>query len=589
MVFWRLISLFMYLLMANGAVAAPDLLEPAVAFRLSTAVTQDRVIEVRFDVEPGYYLYRERFKVASKTPEVKLGAMEIPPGKKKTDQFLGEVETHRGAVVIRVPFEAPATVATADIVVSSQGCADAGVCYLPQDQPVKVALVASASAPAGNFTGIAGSADDTRFAQLFRGDLWLLVASFFGFGLLLSFTPCVFPMIPILSGIIAGGGHRMTRSRGLALSAAYVLGMALTYAVAGVAAGLSGVMLSAALQNPWVLGTFSALFVVLAGGMLGWYELQLPAVIQERFAAASNRLHGGHVAGVFGMGALSALIVGPCVAAPLAGALLYISQTRDAVLGASALFSMAIGMGVPLLLVGASAGALLPKSGPWMDTVKRLFGVILLGVAIYVASPVLSVPIQMYAWAALFVFTGVFLGAFDPLPRHAHASDRVAKALGVISIVAGLAYLVGGLSGNGDVTRPLAGLRVSGNGSEAPHVQFQRVANPLELKLALAAAGGRPVMLDFYADWCVSCKEMERDTFPDERVRSRLDQMLLLQADVTANSADHRALLQQFQLFGPPGIVFYDRSGALIQDLRVVGFQSPELFAGVLDRALGRP
>jgi thiol:disulfide interchange protein DsbD len=403
---------------------------------------------------------------------------------------------------------------------------------------------------------------------------------------LLAFTPCVLPMIPILSGIIAGRGEHVTRVHGFMLSLAYVLGMAITYAAAGVLAGLSGAMLSAALQNAWVLGTFAALFVLLSGAMFGFYELQLPTSVQSRLAGASNRIPGGRFGGVFAMGALSALIVGPCVAAPLAGALLYISQSRDVVLGGSALFAMALGMGVPLLVVGASAGALLPKAGAWMETVKRFFGVVLLGVAIYIVSPLMSITVEMLAWAALLAITGIFLRAADPLPPTARPFDRFAKGLGVLSLVTGIAFLIGALSGSRDLLQPLSGLRAPVGGTPAAETSFKRVSSPAELDSAVAAAAGRPVMLDFYADWCVSCKEMERYTFADARVQERLKEVVKLQADVTSNSADHQALLQRFRLFGPPGIIFFDRTGREIASNRVIGFQPAERFAAVLDQVL---
>jgi thiol:disulfide interchange protein DsbD len=425
-------------------------------------------------------------------------------------------------------------------------------------------------------------ADDARVASVFAGGFWLTVASFFGFGLLLAFTPCVLPMVPILSGVIVGGGQHVTRTRGFLLAAIYVLGMALTYAVAGVAAGLSGAMLAATLQNPWVLGAFAGLFVVFALAMFGLYDLQLPVALQSGLAAASNRLHGGHAAGVFVMGVLSALIVGPCVAAPLAGALLYISQSRDVVLGGCALFALALGMGAPLLLVGASAGALLPRAGPWMETVKRFFGVVLLGLAIYIVSPLLTPAVHMGAWAILLVVTAIFLRAIDPLPQQARAFDRLGKGIGVLALVAGVAFAIGALSGSRDILQPLAGLR---GGAEPRETPFQRVASVAELDARLAAPG-KPVMLDFYADWCVSCKEMERFTFTDERVRQRLSGLVLLQADVTANTPEHAALLKRFRLFGPPGIVFFDAGGREIEGLRVIGFQPADKFAGVLDEVL---
>lgn len=583
--------------------AQQDLLEPEKAFRFSARVLDATNIEVRYQIADGYYLYRERFAFAAE-PGVQLGAAKIPEGKKKKDEFFGEVQTHRGELRIVVPVEVAPDGKVA-LSVTSQGCADVGVCYVPMDSKIQLAMAGSTSAvptaqsggdPLSRIVNQTGApkpssaiAEDLRIAGLFQGNFLLLLASFFGFGLLLSFTPCVLPMIPILSGIIVGRGQRVTRAQGFALSAAYVLGMAITYAIAGVAAGLSGAMLAAALQNPWVLGSFAAIFVILALSMFGFYELQLPAGLQARLAETSNQLPGGQYAGVFAMGALSAVIVGPCVAAPLAGALLYISQSRDGVLGGAALFAMALGMGVPLLALGASAGALLPRAGPWMDTVKRFFGVLLIAVAIYLVSPLLPLAVQMLAWGALLIVSAVFLRVIDPLPLQAHSLQRFGKGLGVIALLAGAAYLVGAFSGAQDILQPLSGVAArSVAAPTAAEPLFKRVTSGVELDAAVKAAAttGKPVLLDFYADWCVSCKEMERFTFTDAQVRLRLAGMVKVQADVTANSAEHQALLKRFRLFGPPGIIFFDKNGKEINGLRVIGFQSAEKFAGVLDEVL---
>jgi thiol:disulfide interchange protein DsbD len=595
----RLLTVLLMLLASPAGAANPnDLLEPDQAFRFSARVVAPDAIEVVYQVAPGYYLYRDKIKFAAQPATVELGAPELPPGKLKKDEFFGEVQTYRGEVRVKVPVRNAAGADAITLVATSQGCADSGVCYVPHDQKAQLNLVSAVSTavPGAGSAGfpaavLAGSApppdDDSVIARLFHGELAVLIASFFGFGLLLAFTPCVLPMIPILSGIIAGSGADVTRVHAFLLSLAYVLGMAITYAIAGVLAGLSGAMLSAALQNAWVLGTFAAVFVLLAGSMFGFYELQLPSSMQSRLAGVTNRLPGGRFLGVFGMGALSALIVGPCVAAPLAGALLYISQSRDVVLGGSALFAMALGMGVPLLVVGASAGALLPKAGPWMETVKRFFGVVLLAVAIYLVSPLLPVAVHMLAWALLLATTGIYLKAIDPLPPSARSFERFAKGVGVLVLVTGLAFLVGALSGGRDILQPLSGLRGGGASAaaEAP-LAFTRVASSSELDRAVASAGGRPVMLDFYADWCVSCKEMERYTFTDTRVQQRLSDVVKLQADVTANAPEHQALLQRFRLFGPPGIIFFDREGREMAGARVIGFQPAEQFAGVLDRVL---
>jgi len=592
----RLLPAFLLIVSALAHGAEPELLEPERAFRFAARLKDARSIEVSYQVAPGYYLYRDKFRFAAAPEGVKLGAPRLPQGKRRRDEFFGEAETYRGDLRIIVPFEIDgASVPSITLTAVSQGCADVGVCYVPQEQKAELRLAAlspgatQSDASLGQLFGLVqgpSGADDARIARVFAGGFWLVVASFFGFGLLLSFTPCVLPMVPMLSGVIVGGGRHITKTRGFLLAAAYVLGMAITYAVAGVAAGLSGAMLSAALQNPWVLGGFAAVFVALALAMFGVYELQLPVALQSRIAEASGRIAGGHAAGVFVIGVLSALIVGPCVAPPLAGALLYISQSRDVVLGGTALFALALGMGAPLLAVGASTGALVPGAGPWMDTVKRFFGVLLLGVAIYLISPLIPVAVQMLAWAALLIVAAVHLRAIDPLPANAHGFHKFSKGLGVIALIAGVAYLIGALSGSRDVLQPLSGLRL-GAAEPAAATPFRRVANSVELDARIQAAAGRPVMLDFYADWCVSCKEMERFTFSDERVQARLREMELLQADVTANNAEHAALLKRFNLFGPPGIIFFDRNGREIQGLRVIGFQPADKFAAVLDQVLG--
>jgi thiol:disulfide interchange protein DsbD len=567
---------------ASLPAAGPDLLEPDKAFAFSARVVAPDAIEVRYLIAPGYYLYRDKFRFSTESAAVRLGAPELPPGERKKDEFFGETEVYRGELRIVIPVSTAGD-SRFTLKALSQGCADAGVCYVPFEQRAELRLAAAD----GSGTAPAARGEDAQIAELFRGSTLWLVISFFGFGLLLSFTPCVLPMVPILSGIIVGRGATVTRLHGFMLSVAYVLGMAITYALAGVAAGLSGAMLAAALQNPWVLGGFALVFVALALSMFGLYELQLPTALQSRLAEASGRLPGGRFAGVFVMGALSALIVGPCVAAPLAGALLYISQSGDVTLGAVALFAMALGMGVPLLAVGASAGALLPRAGPWMAGIKRGFGMLLLAVAVYLVSPVIPVAVQMLAWSALLMFSGVYLRALDPLPPQAGGVARAGKGLGILLLVAGIAYLVGGLSGGRDVLQPLSGLRSDQAVAAAAPATFQKVASERELDAAIAAAAGRVVMLDFYADWCVSCKEMERYTFTDPAVSERLAKLVKIQADVTAGSTEHQALLRRFRLFGPPGIVFFDAAGREIEGLRVIGFQPAARFAAVLDLALG--
>jgi thiol:disulfide interchange protein DsbD len=573
----RLVLLLLCLLPAWAT--AQDLLEPEKAFQFSARALEDQAIEVHFTIANGYYLYRERFKFAAEgNPSIKLGAPDLPRGIPHKDEFFGSTETYRKAVTIRIPVEGSGRF---DLKVTSQGCADAGVCYVPMDSSASLDVSAAGGSAASPRLSIFAS--DTDIARLFEGNAAVVLASFLAFGVLLAFTPCVLPMIPILSSIIAGEGRALNKMQALALSGAYVLGMALAYAVAGVAAGFSGSLLAAALQNTWVLGAFALVFVALAFSMFGFYDLQLPGFIHHRLHGAHASLKGGRVASVAAMGVLSAVIVSPCVAAPLAGALLYISQTRDVLLGGSALFVMALGMGIPLMVVGISEGALLPKAGAWMEGVRRFFGVLLLAVALYIASPVLPVVVQMLAWAALFIGSGVFLRALDALPAHASGWWRVWKGVGVISLVIGVAMLVGALAGSRDPLRPLAGVLGEAQ-SELPATPFVRVASLADLDEKLKAAG-RPAMLDFYADWCVSCKEMERFTFSDARVRREMDGMLLVQADVTKNTDADKALLKRFSLFGPPGIIFFDAQGREITGLRVIGYQNPERFLKTLANA----
>ncbi|WP_418320904.1 protein-disulfide reductase DsbD [Piscinibacter sakaiensis] len=587
----------------GGAKAQPELLPPDEAFKVEVSPGPAGTLLARLTPAPDYYLYRDRISFRVASPDgISVANVALPKGKEKLDPTFGKVEVYFQPIdaVITLASAAPLP-GSVELFTSYQGCNDPiGVCYPPIEKTFTVALAAggtTASGGAPTFGAAGGAApsggglaalsgglggDDAAINELFGGSRVALVAAFFGFGLLLAFTPCMLPMIPILSGIIVGHGTSISKRHALALSAVYVLGMAITYAIAGVAAGLAGTMLSAWLQNPWVLGAFAAIFVLLAMSMFGLYELQLPAALQNRLAAAGSRVKGGKALGAFLMGVLSAVIVGPCVAAPLAGALLYISQTRDVMLGGSALFVMAIGMGVPLMIVGATTGSLLPKAGPWTESVKRVFGVTMLAVAVYMLTPVIPLVVQQVLWAALLIIPAMFLHALDPLPPQAPGHRRLFKGVGVIALLVGAAMLVGAMSGSRDILQPLAGLR--GEAAVARNeLPFETVRSVAELEQRIASSGGRPVMLDFWAEWCVSCKEMEHFTFTDPRVQARLKDSLLLRADVTANNADDRALLARFALFGPPGIIFFDREGQELP-VRVIGYQPADRFLASLDR-----
>ena len=554
-----------------------ELLEPEKAFRFSALPAQGG-IDVTFAIADGYYMYRDKFRFSAEgNPAVKLGTPQLPSGARHKDEFFGEVETYRRQVRIHIPAQGEGRF---ELKVVSQGCADVGVCYVPMESQASLQLTSAGGASEPRFSIFAS---DVEIARLFEGNAALVLAGFFVFGLLLTFTPCVLPMIPILSAIIAGEGEQLNKARGLALSLSYVLGMAVAYALAGVAAAYSGSLIAAALQNAWVLGAFALVFVALALSMFGLYELRLPGFLHQRLNSAHQRLRGGRIASVAAMGVLSAIIVSPCVAAPLAGALLYISQTRDVALGGTALFAMALGMGVPLVAVGISEGALLPRAGAWMEGVRKFFGVLLLAVAIWIVSPVIPPMAQMLAWGTLLVGSAVFLRAVDALPAGASAWARLWKAAGIVALVAGVALLVGAFTGSRDPLRPLAGLTESSQPAAAP-LPWTRVASLAELETKLKAPG-RPVMLDFYADWCVSCKEMESFTFSNPKVRAELDRMLLLQVDVTAHNEDDKALLKRFSLFGPPGIIFFDADGREIKGLRVIGYQNAERFLKTLSLA----
>ena len=569
----------------------PDFLQPDEAFSVKVKARDAQALQANFIVAPTYYMYRDKISFTTNDKTVKIISVSLPNGKIKHDPNIGDTEVYyhsfQGLITLSRSTNA-ATSFTLNAVY--QGCSEQGLCYSPITKALRVSLpavTAGQPAPAQLSESAQSSSqpvsEDSKIATLFRdGNFWLIISFFFGAGLLLSLTPCVFPMIPILSGIIVGRGHKITHMHAFILSLAYVLGMAITYAVAGVAAGYSGDLLSNALQTPWVLGSFAAVFVLLALSMFGFYELQLPIALQSKLSNTSNRLHGGHLSGVFVMGALSAIIIGPCVAAPLAGALLYIGKTHDAVLGGIALFVMALGMGVPLLVIGASAGVLLPKAGAWMEAVKQFFGVMLLALAIWIIQPLLSVSVEMLLWAALLIFSAIYLRALDALPHNAGGWHKLLKGIGLFALLLGAAYLVGALSGANDILRPLGNVGRAETLAPAS-LQFSRIKDSADLDQRIAQVHGKQfVMLDFYADWCISCKELERNAFSDDAVKSKLKPVLLLQADVTANSEADKALLKRFGLFGPPGILFFDTQGKEVADFRVTGYQDTPQFLKTL-------
>ncbi|MBK1705919.1 thiol:disulfide interchange protein [Halochromatium glycolicum] len=593
-----------------------DILPAEEAFQLDTRVEGPQTLALRWQIAPETYLYQEKIALSIEDADgVRIGEYELPPAEIKPDTVrpdgtIGDVAIYHGDVALTVPLlRARDAATTATLVARYQGCAERGICYPPVTDRIPLELppatttvsfseITTETADSGGTEQAAAaqgadaaseppervSEQDQIAARLAQTGIFGAVAIFFVLGLLLAFTPCVFPMIPILSGIIAGQGDTITTRKAFFLSLAYVLAMALTYAVIGVIAGLFGANLQATFQNAWVLGTFAAVFVALALSMFGFYDLQLPSSWQTKLTQLSNKQQGGTLTGAAIMGALSAVIVGPCVAPPLMGALIFIGKTGDALLGFFALLGLGLGMGAPLLAIGTSAGKLLPRAGAWMDAVKAVFGVLLLAVAVLLVERVLPAAVAMLLWGLLLISSGVYLGALTQHGAEASGWSKLWKSLGVALLVYGVLMLVGAAAGGKDTIQPLRGLAPAGggHGTAAAHPEFERIktVEDLDQAVAKAAAQDKPVMLDFYADWCVSCKEMERYTFPDPAVQQAMQRFVLLQADVTANDAEDKALMQErFGIPGPPAMLFFDQDGEERRGWRLVGFVPAEEFA----------
>ena len=554
------------------------------AFKVTASATAPDRIEVNFDVLEGYYLYRGKmkFSVVEGQP-AGFGNPDLPKGEEKEDEYFGKQEVYHHDVTARLPVSRGSREAfTLPIKVTYQGCADAGLCYAPETKTFQVAMpeataVVALSGAGGEVGGYVSEQD--RLASLIRdGNIFLMAGAFFLAGLLLAFTPCVLPMVPIVAGIIAGDGPSVTRARAFSLSLAYVLGMAATYTAAGVAFAAAGQQAQTLFQQWWIILLFAALFVAMSLSMFGLYTVQMPSFIQTRLSAMSNQQKSGSYLGVIVMGALSALIVTTCVGPALVAALSVIGQSGQMARGGFALFSMAIGMGVPLLVVGASAGQLLPRAGAWMDTVKQVFGALMLGVAAWMLSRIVPARFAMLLWMVPLVALVIVLY---------RARLRTATGRGILRVIGGIAAVyavflaVGYFKGATDPLRPL-------QADSHVDLPFQRIKSLDELnaQIAQANAAGKTVMLDFYADWCVSCKEMEKYTFPQPEVRAALANTVWLQADVTANDEVDKALLKHFGIFGPPTIAFYGKDGAERRDFRVVGFMKTAEIAPLATRAL---
>ena len=557
------------------------------AFKMNARFDSADQLTVGWQIQPGYYLYRDKLGVSADGP-IELGTPKLPAGAAHRDQNFGNSQVFYKYVEAVVPFsrsspgEIPVTIHA-----QYQGCKENSICYPPGEQTMALVVPASKSFAAATGAGVGSGqlSEQDRLAKFVLNKSWLVVLGFFyGSGLLLAFTPCVLPMVPILSGIIAGHGTVST-ARGFALSVSYVFGMAVTYTVAGALTALAGSQIQAIFQKPWIIALFAALFVILALGMFGAFQLQMPAAIQSRLAGMANRQRAGSFAGTAVMGALSSLIVTTCVAPVLVATLAVIGQSGDVLRGAAALFALSLGMGSPLLLVGASAGALLPKAGAWMNTVKSAFGVVMLGMAIWILERVLPGTVTLALWALLVFLTGVFLGAFEGLGAEPTPVKRLSKGVGVLACLYGALMLIGATLGGQDPLQPLPRanslIRSASAPASAAPLAFQSIDSVAALKSALATARNahRPVMVDFTADWCVSCKEMEHKTFPKQNVVEALKPFVLLRADVTANDAGDKALLKYFHSYGPPTIAFFDAQGRRQPAYKLVGYVPADEFA----------
>lgn len=621
----------------NTDADSQPLLHPSEAFVPSITKAQNGQIDVQWIIQPGYYLYRDKIKAElSNAGNAMVSSIDVDRGEMQHDEFFGDVEVIREIPTARIALNNTENLQTADLEVFYQGCADIGVCFPPESKTLPVLFINSANSVAAandnangsnntnnsnntvsssaataalstnanedsatiaaSQTVLPVSEQDKLTGLLEAGNLGLIALAFYVAGLLLAFTACVYPMIPILTSLIAGQGEKISTTKAFSLSLVYVLSMASVFAVIGILVGLSGFNIQPLFQNPWVLSAFAALFVVLALSMFGLFQLQMPSALQAKVNDLSNKQTGGTYTGVAVMGVLSALIVGPCVTPPLVAALAYIANTGDAVIGGIALFAIGIGMGTPLLLIGTSLGKFMPKAGGWMDTTQRIFGVILIAVAIYMLSRFLPGNIIMLMYAALAILSGVFFGATDQLDSDSRGVQRFGKGMGLIAVIYGVVLMVGALAGNKSMLSPLKGVvgqssSVTGQANtNNEHVTFQRFKSSQDLDaiLADAKAQNRAVLLDFYADWCVSCKEMEAFTFPDAAVKEQLKDVLLIQADVTKNDADDKALLKRFNLFGPPAIMLYDTNGIELTAGRVVGFMKAKKFSEHLQAYLNQ-
>lgn len=545
-----------------------------------------------WDIPDDYYLYRDRIEL-KESDSIKIVNRVNAQAEQKDDPLFGKVWVYHNRAEVKFSLSSvSAEDASGTLQVTYQGCWEGGICYPPVTKEVKVSGVTdlkqsdfkrtdeSASVVMSDIQPTVRLSEQDQFAAMLKnGNLFVTLGAFFIAGLALSFTPCVFPMIPILSSIIAGQGRHVTAGKGFFLSLVYVLSVSVTYTLAGIFAGLFGENLQALFQSTWIIVTFSTIFVLLSLSMFGFYELQLPNSLQSKLSQLSNSQQGGTITGVAIMGFLSALIVGPCMAAPLAGALIYIGQTGDPVLGGSALFSMSIGMGVPLLLVGTSAGKLLPHAGLWMDKVKAVFGVLLILLAIWMLDRIVPTIVTMWLTSIVLIVSSVYMGVLSTNKKNTSGKTHLAKGIGLVVLLYGVLLMVGALAGGNSILYPLKGITGTQAASSQP-LPFVKVTTPdqLEAQLKEAELASKPVMLDFYADWCVSCIELDLFTFSDSSVQQALSHYRVIKVDVTSNDAEAKALNKRYSLIGPPAVIFYNSSGELLPHKTLIGVVDPKEF-----------
>ncbi|MBL4823347.1 MAG: protein-disulfide reductase DsbD [Colwellia sp.] len=617
-------SLIFFSGLAN-AVDESTLLTSDVAFPISISLDSPNMLSLRWHIADGYYLYKKRIKLSvvsvnsdstdhKNEQTIQIGEPQFPSSLTIDDPAYKGIEVFRNTLIVKYPISGyRASLANTELKIKYQGCADVGVCYPPIKKKIKLSDLKISSAIASvnsnanetiDINAIANTISNTNnvnapvvseqdliASSLASDNFMLTLLSFFGFGLLLAFTPCVFPMIPILSGIIIGQGKQISTRKAFSLSLAYVLAMASAYTVVGVLAALFGTNLQVWFQNPWVLSSFAGIFVLLSLSMFGFYEMQMPASLQIKLNNISNKQESGKLISAAIMGLLSALIVGPCVTAPLVGALIYIGQTGDTLLGGSALFCLGLGMGTPLLVIGTSAGKVLPRAGMWMEAVKGVFGVLMIAVALWLLDRILPALVSQLLWALLLIVSAVYMGALRQHNKETTQWQLLWKGLGLTILLIGFIMVIGASTGKSNLLSPLASLGGSVNASQASShegIKFTTIKSIDDLKKTIKQANnnGQSIMLDFYADWCISCVEMEKTTFTDTKVKSALANTIKIQADVTANDDIDTELLQHFGIIGPPAILFFDSQGKELNNYRTVGYMEADKFLKHIAKAI---